>query len=284
MYGGLPGHGKTLLGLSTAKALLTGNPLFGHKPFAVEKSKRVLYLCPEVGLGPLTHRLKLFRLGPFVENGELLYRSLGHKEQVEITDKRILKAAEGADVFLDTAVRFMEGEENSATEQRIFAKNLFSLLTAGARSVVGLHHAPKRFEEASYMSLENALRGTNELGAMLSTAWGVKQIEAEANRLFVQNIKPRDFEPPAAFVLEGRPHINETGDFKMVREPGQAGQLQDHQKERGRPASLDPDAEKEILRLKEAGKSNRDIAEAVGFSKDTVRRFFLRRLNDGAKG
>jgi len=171
MYGALPGHGKTLLALSTVKALLTGEPLFGHKYFAVERSKRVLYLCPEAGLGPLTYRLKLFRLGSFVKSGELLYRTLGAKESVQITDKRILKAAEGADVFLDTAVRFMDGEENSASDQRIFAQNLFSLLSAGARSVVGLHHAPKSFAEASYMTLENCLRGTSELGAMLSTAW-----------------------------------------------------------------------------------------------------------------
>jgi hypothetical protein len=59
MYGGLPGHGKTLLGLSTARALLTGEPLFGYEYFEVQRARRVLYLCPEVGLGPLAHRLKL---------------------------------------------------------------------------------------------------------------------------------------------------------------------------------------------------------------------------------
>src|SRR2546428_7175149 len=142
MYGGLPGHGKTLLGLSTARALLTGNPLFGYDYFKVARAKRVLYLCPEVGRGPLSHRIKLFRLLPFVQSGDLCIRSLSAPD-VPLMDKRILKAAEGADVFLDTAVRFMEGEENSSTEQRVFAKNLFTLLSAGARTVVGLHHSPK---------------------------------------------------------------------------------------------------------------------------------------------
>ena len=38
----------------------------------------------------------------------------------------------GADVFLDTVVRFSEGDENSAEAQRVFADNLFWLLTRKA--------------------------------------------------------------------------------------------------------------------------------------------------------
>jgi len=53
------------------------------------------------------------------------------------------------------------------------------------------------------MNLENALRGTNELGAMLSTAWGTKLVDQETTRLYVQNLKPRDFDPVGAFTLEG---------------------------------------------------------------------------------
>jgi hypothetical protein len=41
-----------------------------------------------------------------------------------ITEPRILKAAEGADEFLNTAVRFMEGDENASGDQRVFADNL----------------------------------------------------------------------------------------------------------------------------------------------------------------
>jgi hypothetical protein len=273
MYGGLPGHGKTLLGLSTAKALLTGEPLFGYEYFKVERSKRVLYLCPEVGLGPLTHRIKLFRLLPFVKSGELCIRTLSSPD-VPLMDPRILRAAEGADVFLDTAVRFMEGEENSATEQRVFAKNLFTLLSAGARTVVGLHHSPKFSKKAETMNLENALRGTNELGAMLSTAWGTKLVDQETTRLYVQNLKPRDFDPVGAFTLEGRPHIEQTGDFRMVDLPGAAGELKDYQPTKG---LVDPDAGREIVRLHAAGRSIREIAGEVKLSKSVVGRFVRER-------
>lgn len=280
MYGGLPGHGKSLLGLSTAKALLTGKPLFGLPCFSVERSKRVLYLCPEVGLGPLKHRVNLFRLEPFIKSDGLLIRSLSAREPAVITDKRILKACEGADVFLDTAIRFMQGEENSATEQRVFAQNLFALLSAGARTVVGLHHAPKRFATDSYMDLDNALRGTNELGAMLSTAWATKQIDAENNWLYIQNIKARDFETCGAFVLEGRPHIDQTGDFKMIAQPGTAGPLRDHQGDKGgRPSSIDTAQGEQILRMKAEGAPYRKIADEVGCSKDAVYRFLRENFN-----
>jgi hypothetical protein len=79
------------------------------------------------------------------------------------------------------------------------------------------------------MNLENALRGTNELGAMLSTAWGTKLVDQESTRLYIQNLKPRDFEPVGAFTLEGR----HAGDFKMIDQPGMAGALKDHQPTKG---------------------------------------------------
>ena len=77
---------------------------------------------------------------------KLFYRTLSSPEDVLITDPRILKAAEGADVFLDTAIRFMDGagNESESASMRMFSKNLFALVKAGARTVTGLHHSPQR--------------------------------------------------------------------------------------------------------------------------------------------
>jgi RecA-family ATPase len=48
LIGGLAGHGKTLLMLAMAKALLEESPLFGCELFAVQRpAQRVLYLCAE---------------------------------------------------------------------------------------------------------------------------------------------------------------------------------------------------------------------------------------------
>lgn len=115
--------------------------------------------------------------------------------------------------------------ENNAAEQKLFAKNLFALLRAGARTVTGLHHSPKYFEKSDYVSLENVLRGSGDIGAMLATCWGIVQTNKETNELWVENTKPRDFKPCDPFIIQGRPYIDQTGDFRMVSPPGCAGTL-----------------------------------------------------------
>ena len=277
LIGGLSGHGKTLIMLSMTKALLSSEPLFGHSAFIVpEPSKRVLYLIPESAKDPFAARMASFKLTQFYGD-RLFVRTLSSPGTLGLADSRLLTAAEGADVFLDTAVRFMSGSENDAENSRLFAEDLFRLLSAGARTVTGAHHAPKGFANADYMSLENILRGSGDIGAMLCTAWGVRQIDAERNRIWVENCKPRDFQPCQPFVLEGRPHIDQKGDFKLYATPGSAGQLADHVKNRaGRPET--DDKASKVLRaaeLRAAGKSLRESAEELGVSKSAVEKWLF---------
>jgi hypothetical protein len=267
-FGGLPGHGKTLIMLNTAKALLEGNPLFGHKEFKVTKpAKRVLYLIPESGLGPFVHRLKVFRLLEHVKAGRFFFRTLS-KERVALDDPRLLKAAEGADVFLDTAVRFMLGEENSASDHREFADVLFNLHRVGARTVVGAHHSPKAFEGKESITLENAFRGSGDVGAMLATAWAIKQTDPVTNRLYIKNVKPRDFEPCQPFEIEGRPTIDHTGAFRMVAEPGMAKVPTTRYQDK-------PEVINAKL-LRQSGKTLAEIAEQLGVAQRTVERWSVK--------
>ena len=270
LIGGLAGHGKTLCMLAMARALLEGGKLFHH--FAVSKpAERVIYLIPEAGLGPFAARLKTFRLEQYVRDGRLFCRTLSAKGQLPLTDPRLLEAARGADVFLDTAIRFMVGDENSASEQKVFADTLFSLQRAGARTITGAHHSPKSFGKDTFMTLENVLRGSGDIGAMLSTCWGLSQIDATSNRIFVQNVKPRDFLPCEPFIIEGRPSLDQTGYFELTHPPGFAGKLSDNKSQPGRP----PTAEKEnkltrARQMKDQGRSYRDIAREIGVSKSAV--------------
>lgn len=275
LIGGLSGHGKTLIMLAMVKSLLEGSPLFDYDVFTVPAPvKRVVYLVPESALGPFWARIKLFHLEGYVGNcptGRLFVHTLSSRQQISLSDSRLLKAVEGADVFLDTAVRFMDGSENDVEGTRPFADSLFRLLNVGARSICGAHHSPKSFSNAEYMSLENILRGSGDLGAMLCTAWGVRQIDADRNRIWVENCKPRDFQPCQPFILEGRPHIDHTGNFKMTAAPGTAGELKDHMKHTGRPeTSGKADKLRQCLELRAEGKSTRDIADALGIGKTTV--------------
>jgi hypothetical protein len=68
-------------------------------------------------------------------------------------------------------------DENSATDMRAFADTLFSLLKKGAESIVVLHHTPKNAGDT--MSLENALRGSGDLGACLTCCFGTRLQDPE---------------------------------------------------------------------------------------------------------
>ena len=274
LIGGLAGHGKTLCMLSMVRALLEGGKLFHH--FAVNKtSERVIYLIPEAGLGPFSARLKTFQLEQYIREGRLYCRTLSSPSQLPLTDSRLLSAVKGADVFLDTAIRFMVGDENSAAEQKVFAETLFALQRAGARTITGAHHSPKSFGKDNVMTLENVLRGSGDIGAMLTTCWGLSQVDAATNRIFVQNVKARDFLPCDPFVIQGRPSIDSAGYFELTEPPGFAGSLSDNKsREKGGRPELPDKGNKtaEAHRLKEQGLSYRDIARTLEIPKSTVAR------------
>lgn len=233
MIGGLSGHGKTLILCSIARALLAGKGARLWDLFEVEENAlRVVYLIPECSIGPFKHRLNLFSLYQYLEpsDNRLLVRTLSKGPTPCLSDPRILFAAKGAHVILDTAARFGDGDENSAGDNmRGLANDIFALLGSGARSVLAAHHSPKPFARENVMRLENVLRGSGDIGAMLTTAWGIKQLGAAENIIHVENIKPRDFQPCQPFQIIGRPYISDKGDFRLHKRPGECGALMDEQ-------------------------------------------------------
>lgn len=228
MIAGLSGHCKTLLMLSMSKALLRGPGYRLWNLFQVnEEDAQVVYLIPESALGPFAHRLKLFGLLEHVGK-RLWVRTLTAGPTPGLTDPRILRAAEGRHVALDTAIRFIPpgADEKSASDlANALSTDIFRLLAAGARSVFGAHHSPKGFEKERLMTLENMLRGSGEIGAMVATAWGLRQIDRERNVVHIENLKARDFEPVGPFDLVGRPWIDQEGDFRVECNPGLCGRL-----------------------------------------------------------
>ena len=182
---------------------------------------------------PFKHRLRLFGLYEYLAPSDerLLVRTLSKGPTPCLSDPRILYAAKSAHVILDTAVRFStEGDENSARDnQQGLASDIFALLGAGARSVLAAHHSPKPFAKENVMRLENVLRGSGDIGAMLTTAWGIKQLDAAQNIIHVENVKPRDFQPCGPFQIIGRPFIDQAGDFLLHKRPGECGSLMDEQ-------------------------------------------------------
>ncbi|MBZ5532712.1 MAG: bifunctional DNA primase/polymerase [Acidobacteriia bacterium] len=184
---------KSLIALNVTHALVSGEKLFDHFE-VVRKPERVLYLCPEVSLGPFTDRLKKIGLIDYVGD-TLFYRTLSADGTLKLNDPALEEALPGSVVILDTAVRFFEGDESSSQDARTFADSIFALLRAGAESVVMLHHSPK--DAGEVMTLENAMRGSGDLGAFLACAWGTKLQDPSKpyeSASFLSNLKQRDFE------------------------------------------------------------------------------------------
>lgn len=184
---------KSLIALNIVHALLTGEKLFDHFE-VVQKPSRVLYLCPEVSLGPFTDRIKKIGIMNYV--GDTLFcRTLSADGRLSLNAPELVPALPGSVVILDTAIRFLEGDENSSQDVRTFADSIFALLRNGAESVVMLHHSPK--DAGDSMTLENAMRGSGDLGAFLACCWGTRLQDPSKpyeSASFLSNLKQRDFE------------------------------------------------------------------------------------------
>jgi hypothetical protein len=189
------GQRKSLIALNVAHALCTGEALFGR--FAVtRKPERVLYLCPEMGLQSFTDRLRKIGLMPYV--GESIFCRTMSMEGELALDDMLPEELLGAVVIIDTAVRYLKGDENSSEHMRAFAESVFRLRKdCGAAAVLLLHHSAKGTKESNELTLENAMRGSGELGAFVTSCWATKlhdPTEPYKSASFLTNVKQRDFE------------------------------------------------------------------------------------------
>lgn len=217
-FAGLPGAGKTWLALSVVKALLTGKN-FLHN-FRVPHTVPIIYLIPESGDISYRTRLEAMRLTEFEDR--LLCRTMGSGPTLALSSPEIVDAVRALKpvVFLDTAIRFSNAQdENSAAQNRELVNEMFDLLGQGAKAIIAIHHSPKSSANTIDATLENTLRGTGDLGAVADAVYNLRCEDPSKLSILVQCVKARDFEPRAPFHLEGRPHINATGDFAMIEPP-----------------------------------------------------------------
>lgn len=217
-------HGKTWIWLCVVKALLTGEPLFNVPDLKVpRKSKRVIYLCPEATRTSLRKRLKVLGLmghlyDPITNpDGRLYLRSLSKGAKLKLDDPKLIELAKGADIFIDTAVRYLEGDENSSGDVKVLTENVLNLLAMGARSMWVAHHSGKSFASATEITLENCARGSSEFAAALTNAIGVVQLDKDTNLVHFHFIDGRDMDEPVKDMhLLGRPYLSQVGNFQVT--------------------------------------------------------------------
>jgi hypothetical protein len=131
--------------------------------------------------------------------GESLFvrsMNLGNIQLDDIPDA----ALDGSVLIVDTAIRFMKGDENSAADTRGFSEILFRTQRRQGKdgAVVVLYHSPKATKGAFELTLENCMRGSGELGAAITDAHGTRlqmtdgKDEYSASS-FISHIKSRDY-------------------------------------------------------------------------------------------
>jgi hypothetical protein len=233
--GANPGDGKTLVGLAFAKAISTGQPLFGLPEFSVKEPRTVIYLIPESRDRAFRKRCEAFQLPK--DKMKFMARTISCGVCLELSDPYLLEAVRQTKpvIFLDTASRFMKStDENAAAQNRMLVNDVISLLAAGAVAVVIVHHATKAAKQnQERMSLENMLRGTSDFGAMCDQAYGIRKdmtLYASGSgpmEIDLESLKDRELvggltrlRLAASHKNKGElipiSHINETGDFRVV--------------------------------------------------------------------
>jgi hypothetical protein len=189
--GANPGHGKTLVALAFAKAICTGEPLFGIPDYKVKEPRPVIYLIPESGDRAFRKRGESFRLP---QDDRFIARTISSGASLALSDPALIEAVRQtkACVILDTASRFLRAnDENSAAQNRMLVDDITTLRAAGAPLVIVLHHAKKSSNEnKETMTLENMLRGTSDFGAMCDQAYGIRMDE----HLFSRGAGPMEIE------------------------------------------------------------------------------------------
>ena len=248
-------HGKSWFILSKIRALLSGNDWMGHK---VSQAKRVILFIPEVGRSSMYRRLKIMRLDQYLD--KTLFVRTSALGVPDLGNEEILNACAGADVFMDTLIRFLDGPENNAEVIKVFAEKVFSLL-AYARNVEINAHTQKNYDKANDMG-PDMFRGSSDIAAFLSNGYGLMQVEKASNRVFVKCLFSRDLpEEVPNFVIDGRPWLDEEGDFRLV--DADAGELKDN-KAISPLKNVPQEQQSKVKELHAQGLSLREIAAAVG--------------------
>jgi Bifunctional DNA primase/polymerase, N-terminal/AAA domain len=192
---GFVAHKKSLIALNVCHSLCTGEPLFGKFRVA-RKAKRVLYLCPEMGLIGFSDRVRKIGLMPYVGDS-FFCATMSLKDGVvrlpDLTREEINEAV----IFVDTAIRFIDGDENSSQHMKELAAMAFTLIRDGAECVVFLCHSSKTMVSSGELTLENSMRGSGELSAFLFSCWATRMQDPEDaydTPNLLKQVKSRDFE------------------------------------------------------------------------------------------
>jgi Bifunctional DNA primase/polymerase, N-terminal/AAA domain len=210
---------KSLIALNVARSLCTGAPLFGYLEVK-NKPSRVLYLCPEMGLISLSDRIR--RIGLESCLGESLFLRSMNKRALDLLDIPD-DALRDSVLIIDTAIRFLKGDEQSSTDMKVFSETLFTVQRRQGPegAILALYHSPKTTKDTTELTLENCLRGSGELGAAVTDAHGTRLQDPSdpyKSLSYISHIKPRDYKGLDGFEVSS----DQTGLLTAVGDPAES--------------------------------------------------------------
>ena len=181
---------KSIVTLNIIHALLTGTKLFG-KFDVLNRPERVVYLCPESGKKSLARRIRNMGMVPLV--GDSFFYTSMNSDPIRLENPRLREAMKGSVVFIDTAIRFFDGNENESKDMKVLGDTCQSILRGGALAIVLLHHTSKNTET---VTLESG-RGSGDFGGFLTCCWGTTLDDYEdayKSHSLMTCVKQRDFQ------------------------------------------------------------------------------------------
>ena len=142
----------------------------------MRKCYEVLYVTPETGDRAINDRLN--RLGLADDDG-FMFRTMSMGRKLSLEDRDMIDAAKERVVFLDTLVRFLDGETRTTRRRSPPCSKLINdLLSAGAVAVVVAHHSRKPGEVFPFVMDQGCVfRGSGDISANLAAGHGIYQLD-----------------------------------------------------------------------------------------------------------
>jgi hypothetical protein len=202
MLVGEPGHGKSTVATALGYCISKGIEFAGHKC-----SKRpVLILDRENGIDVLQERFA--RLGIENEGGPIVWGAWLECEAPSPAAGVMLDWTSRTDpkpvIIVDSAIAFLEGDENSATAVRAFMSQMRQLANLDA-AVILLHHSGKAETSKDY-------RGSSDFKGSIDVGFNVRNCgEGQLTKVRLTAFKSR-FTVDRSLILEyrdGQFHVDE---------------------------------------------------------------------------
>jgi hypothetical protein len=192
--GALPKAYKSFIATLMAVVISLGIPFLGYPQFFTTK-KNVLYIDEENGLNRIIRRisqiLKGLKIKSRIKNLYVISKQNCKLDEESIYKiKRIIKTYNIDVLFLDSLIRFIDGDEDKASDMRRSYDIIKKIQKDTNVTVIALHHIKKSAESKNKISMYD-LRGSSEFSAMADAILGLTK---KKDGVVLQIVDSRDMD------------------------------------------------------------------------------------------